>query len=125
MSYVALATTRFDDMTRFYGQDLGFTTVRAWDRPDARGCVFDLHGLHLEVFDADREKRPLDLEPPADRVHLVVETDDVDAAHGRLAIEAPAPEDTSWGSRVFRLRDPDGVAVTFLQWKDPAGPPEG
>jgi len=116
VSYVALATERFDRVARFYGTVLGFPTLRSWDRPDARGRVFDLRGLQLEILDATRERRPLELRPPADRVHLVIEVDDIHAEWSRLAIEAPQPERTSWGSCLFRLRDPDGVGVTFLQW---------
>jgi catechol 2,3-dioxygenase-like lactoylglutathione lyase family enzyme len=119
VSYVALATERFEEVARFYGTDLGFPTLRSWDRNDARGRVFDLRGLYLEILDALREKRPLALEPPADRVHLVIEVDDVRAERSRLVIDAPEPEETSWGARLFRLRDPDGVGVTFLQWVDP------
>jgi catechol 2,3-dioxygenase-like lactoylglutathione lyase family enzyme len=115
MSYVALATNQYEQMTKFYGRDLGFRTVASWDRPTARGCTFDLGGLRLEILDAARENRTLRLEPPADRVHLVVEVDDVEAARAALAVDAPAPEDTSWGTRLFRLRDPDGTWVTYLQ----------
>ena len=116
MSYVALATNQYEQMTKFYGQDLGFRTIGAWDRPSARGCTFDLGGLRMEILDAGREERPLDLEPPSDRVHLVVEVDDVDAARAALAVDVPSPEDTSWGARLFRVRDPDGTWLTYLQW---------
>jgi catechol 2,3-dioxygenase-like lactoylglutathione lyase family enzyme len=116
LSYVALVTNEFEAVTRFYGAELGFPVRREWDQPNARGCLFDLHGLQLEILDNRREARQLELPPPGDRVHVVVEVDDVDAEHRRLGISAPAPVDTSWGTRLFRLRDPDGVGVTFLQW---------
>jgi catechol 2,3-dioxygenase-like lactoylglutathione lyase family enzyme len=119
MSYVALATDRFDEVTRFYA-DLGFATLRQWDRADGRGRVFDLRGMAVEILDAVRERRPLELAPPRDRVHLVVEVNDVDELHRRLAPAAAAPQSTSWGSRVFRMRDPDGVWLTFLQWTQPS-----
>jgi len=38
MSYVALVTGRFDEMTRFYGELLGFPVVEQWDRR-LRGIV--------------------------------------------------------------------------------------
>ncbi len=116
MSFVALATERFEEVCGFYGETLGFAVLREWDRPDGRGRVFDLAGLQLEILDADREERPLELEPPRDRFHVVVEVQDLDALRDALPVDAPAPEDTSWGARLFRLRDPDGVAVTFLEW---------
>ena len=123
MSYVALATDRFDETAAFYGARLGFPTVRSWDRPGGRGRVFDLGGLRLEILDASREERRLELADPLDRVHLVVEVDDVDGEHRRLGILDDTPRDTTWGSRLFRVRDPDGTWITFLQWTSAA--PDG
>jgi len=119
MSYMALATDFFDEVVLFYGEALGFPTVGRWDRPNGRGQRFDLGGLRLEILDNTRERRPLRLEDTADRVHVVVEVDDVEAAHSRITIEAPSPKATSWGARLFQIRDPDGVPVTFLQWSEP------
>lgn len=116
MSYVALGTARFDEVVRFYREDLGFAMLSQWDRPSGRGCMLDLGGLRLEILDAGRECLPLLLSPPGDRMHLVVEVADVDAAHRALSIPAPAPTTTSWGARLFQLRDPDGVSVCFMQW---------
>jgi hypothetical protein len=59
VSYVALATDRFDDMVRFYGSTLNFPRLEGWDRPNGRGQRFDLGGLRLEILDNARERRPL------------------------------------------------------------------
>ena len=117
MSYVALATDAFDAVTQFYGEQLGFPVVTEWDRAHGRGKRFDLGGsMRLEILDNRRERAPLVLGTPGDRVQVVVEVPDIDAAHNRLAGMAPAPRPVSWGARLFELRDPDGVPVTFLQW---------
>ena len=123
MSYVALATNAFDAVTTFYGHDLGFPVVEEWDRPTGRGRRFDLLGLRLEILDNARERRPLSLGAPADRVHLVVEVNDIDAACDTFKIDAPPPRAVSWGARLFQVRDPDGVAVTFLEWLDKSRKP--
>ena len=86
MSYVALATNAFDAVTTFYGQDLGFPVVEEWDRPTGRGRRFDLLGLRLEILDNARERNPMRLGAPADRVHLVVEVSDLDAASESFTI---------------------------------------
>jgi catechol 2,3-dioxygenase-like lactoylglutathione lyase family enzyme len=124
MSYLALATERYEAMTRFYGETLGFPVAAVWDRPGARGRVFDLGGgLRLEILDAVGQKRPLRLGPVDGRCHVVIEVEDVDAARARLPVPTPKPVVTSWGARLFQLRDPDGVAVWFLEWlQDRAGP---
>jgi catechol 2,3-dioxygenase-like lactoylglutathione lyase family enzyme len=118
MSFVALATDRFDAVTRFYGECLGFPVVEQWDRTDGRGKRFDLGGTRLEILDNQRKREPLALAEVADRVHVVIEVDDVEAARQRIDVEAPPAQATSWGAQLFQLRDPDGVAVTFLQWTE-------
>jgi catechol 2,3-dioxygenase-like lactoylglutathione lyase family enzyme len=121
VSYVALATERYDEVIEFYGGLLGFPVVDRWDRPNARGLRFDLGGMRLEILDNKRERHPLSLGTPVDRVHLVVEVDNVEEARNSIDIEAPLPRDTSWGARLFQVRDPDGVPVTFLQWIETSG----
>jgi len=116
MSYVALVTDRFDEVVRFYGEELGFTVVEQWERSDARGFRFDVGGMRLEILDNKRERKPLALGTPADRFHVVIEVDNIDAARGEIKIDAPPAQTTSWGARMFQVRDPDGVPVTFLQW---------
>ena len=116
MSYVALVTDRFDEVALFYGKKLGFPVVEEWDRDNARGRRFELGGLRLEILDNLRERNPLSIGEPADRFHVVVEVEDIEAARNEIAIEAPPAQDTSWGARIFQVRDPDGVPVTFLQW---------
>jgi len=116
MSYVALATERYDDVVAFYGEGLGFPVVDKWDRPNARGMRFDLGGMRLEIIDNQREQRPLTLGAPADRVHLVVEVDDIEMARDSIMIDAPLLKSTSWGARLFRVFDPDCVPITYLQW---------
>ena len=121
MSYGALATDRFDEMVRFYGASLGFSVVEQWDRPNGRGRRFDLGGMRLEILDNARERRPLPLSAPADRFHVVVEVEDIETSRHGIQIDAPSPQATSWGARLFQVRDPDGVPVTFLQWIESEG----
>ena len=116
MSYVALVTDRFDEVTHFYGVLLSFPVVEEWDRDNARGMRFDIGGMRLEIIDNGREMRHLDLGQPADRFHVVIEVDDIETARNSIAIDAPPVTDTTWGSRMFQVRDPDGIPVTYLQW---------
>jgi hypothetical protein len=82
--------------------------VEEWDRANGRGRRFDLGGIRLEILDNARERQSLDLREPADRIHVVVEVDDIDATRRRLATSTPSPQTTSWGARLFQVRDPDG-----------------
>jgi catechol 2,3-dioxygenase-like lactoylglutathione lyase family enzyme len=96
MSYVAMVTDRYDEMVRFYGEDLGFEAVREWDRDNARGVRFDLDGIRFELIDNQRERNHLPLGTPADRFHVVIEVDDIEAARQRIKIDAPPARSTSW-----------------------------
>ena len=116
--YAALATDNFDEVVSFYGTLLGFAVVEEWDRENGRGMRFDLGGMRMEILDNARERKPLSIQPPGDRFHVVIEVDDIEASYARLPITAPAPQDTSWGAKLFQVRDPDGIPVTFLQWTD-------
>jgi catechol 2,3-dioxygenase-like lactoylglutathione lyase family enzyme len=116
MSYIALVTDRFEEVTRFYGELLRFPIVEQWDRANARGRRYDTGGMRLEILDNERERTPLELGAPADKVHIVVEVDNIDATRQHIKVDAPPIQDTSWGARLFQIRDPDGVPVTFLQW---------
>ncbi len=120
MSYVALVTNRFDEVSRFYSELLGFPVVDQWDRSNARGRRFDAGGMRLEIIDNEREQSPRELGEPGDKVHIVVEVENIDEARERAKVDAPPVQDTSWGSRLFQIRDPDGVPVTFLQWTETA-----
>lgn len=116
MSYVALVTNRYNEVTRFYGELLGFPVVEQWDRSNARGQRFDTGGMRLEVMDNTREQHQLKLGEAANKFHIVVEVDNIDEARERIKVDAAPTQDTSWGSRFFLVYDPDGVPVTFLQW---------
>ena len=116
MSYVALVTDRYDEMVRFYAEDLGFEVVDQWDRTNARGVRLDLGGMRLELLDNQREARPLSLGTPADRFHVVIEVDDIEAARQRIRVGVPPARAASWGAELFELHDPDGIRVTFLRW---------
>ena len=118
MSYIAFATDAFEAMADFYGLVLRFPVVSEWDRPTGRGRRFDLGGgLRLELLDNKRERHPMQLDT-GERVHVVIEVDDIDATRRTIALPLPACSDTSWGARLFEIRDPDGVPVTFMQWTD-------
>mgnify|MGYP001557558063 FL=1 len=118
MSFVALVTNRFDEVTRFYGERLGFPIVKQWDRSNARGQRFDTGGMRLEIIDNEREKDECELAASSNKFHIVVEVDDIENARQQIDVEAPPARETSWGARLFQVRDPDGVPVTFLQWTE-------
>ncbi len=119
MSYIALATHRFEAVIKFYIGRLGLRLIDQFERTGARGAHIDLGGgARIEILDASRQSRPMTIQEPADdRIHVVIETDDIFGDCKRLSL--PEPKSTSWGAKVVTLRDPDGVSVWFLQWEKP------
>lgn len=114
-SYVVLGTNRFEAMVSFYGGRLGFPEADRWDQAEGRGVFFELPGLLLKIVDNDRERSPLMLGASLDRVGLVIDVENIDEVRDLLDIETPIPQTASWGARLFQLRDPDGLPVTFQQ----------
>ena len=59
---------------------------------------------------------------------LYLVTDDVDAARERAmaagATEVYPPEDTEWGTRRWRMRDPEGQEWTFGTYRPQSEPPD-
>ncbi len=92
--------------------------------PTRRGRRFDLDGGHApgESSTTRRERAPAAARAPRPTASTSsVEVDDVEATPG-AGWRSTAPEPvaaTSWGARLFQVRDPDGVPVTFLQWTGP------
>ena len=77
MSFVALVTNRFDEVTRFYGELLGFPIIDQWDRSNARGQRFDAGGMRLEIIDNEREEHECELAASSNKFHIVGEVDDI------------------------------------------------
>lgn len=100
----------------FYHDKLGLRVIDQFERPGARGAHIDLGGgSKLEILDAGRQKNPMTIHDPADdRIHVVIETDDILRDCSKLSL--PDPKPTSWGAKVVALRDPDGVSVWLLEW---------
>jgi uncharacterized glyoxalase superfamily protein PhnB len=113
-------TGRFEAMSRFYGERLGMSTVKTWDRPDGRGAVFapagSARGALIEVL--DMPGAPVSGTPPVDIV-LTLFVTDVRATYDQLvragATIARGLEDTSWGHRSFGLDDPDGLRIWIVE----------
>lgn len=121
MSFVAIATGKFEESRAFYGEWLRLPVVRSWDRPNGRGVVFDARGMQVELLDASREPDGMPRTPPDGRVHLVIEVEDLEAERQALGPAAPEAVQTSWGARTVLLRDPDGMAVWLLEWNEASG----
>jgi uncharacterized glyoxalase superfamily protein PhnB len=96
----------------FYRDELGLAMTSSWDRgPADRGAVFRLGGGHVELVAHGPAA-------PPSGVGVYAQIDDLDAFHDRLvargiALTRPLGK-TSWGHRLFGVRDPDGVEIVVF-----------
>jgi predicted enzyme related to lactoylglutathione lyase len=98
---------------RFYEHDLGLAIYREWGAGSSRGVVFFLGGGGLlEVSGRGSE-------PPSSATELVLQVRDLDATRRRLAERGVTPEAEPelkpWGLIELTTRDPDGLALIFVE----------
>jgi catechol 2,3-dioxygenase-like lactoylglutathione lyase family enzyme len=98
---------------RFYEEALGLAIYREWGEGPSRGVVFFLGGGGLlEVSGGSSQ-------PPSGATGLVLQVRDLGETRGYLAkrgvmVEAE-PELKRWGLLEMTVRDPDGLALIFVE----------
>lgn len=115
--HVALLTTHFAELRRFYTEVLGLAEVGGF--PGYNILFLGVGGTTIELIEeAADEHGP----SPRGWNHLALEVEDVDATHRELAARgvpfASPPEDFPPEAPTLRiafLRDPDGNLVELLQ----------
>ena len=112
-SRILLHPTDVDRSLRFYEQTVRLAIYREWGEGASRGVVFFLGGGGLlEVSGGSPQ-------PPSAAIGLVLQVRDLGAACARLAergvvVEAE-PELKPWGLLEMTVRDPDGLALIFVE----------
>ena len=112
-SRILLHPTDVDRSLRFYEQTVRLAIYREWGEGASRGVVFFLGGGGLlEVSGGSPQ-------PPSAAIGLVLQVRDLGATRGRLAergvvVEAE-PELKPWGLLEMTVRDPDGLALIFVE----------
>ena len=106
-----------DAALRYYCEQLGFTLdFRNAQAPDnyagiRRGNVL----LHMQWQSSDAFR-----DGTAGHLRVRIDVDDPDALYDEYRARGvkevgPPPEDTSWGTREFAFRDPDGNHLAFFR----------
>jgi len=111
-SRISVRPTDLDRSLRFYGDTLGLAVYREWGSGPQRGAAFFLGGGLLEVSGSSAR-------PPDDAVRLILQVRDLRASHEYLVangveIDEP-PEIKPWGLFELTARDPDGLALVFVE----------
>ncbi|HVF98349.1 MAG TPA: VOC family protein [Chloroflexia bacterium] len=119
---VALTTSDYERLVRFYREGLGLDPAALWANDGGQATMFLMGRATLEVFD-ERQAEVID-ELEAGRrvsrqVRFALRVPDLDAALERLLARGAslvhAPVVTPWGDRNVRLQDPDGLQITLFE----------
>jgi catechol 2,3-dioxygenase-like lactoylglutathione lyase family enzyme len=110
-------TPKYEETVAFYRDGLELKLLEFWDRnADDRGTLFQAASGIIEVV--VRPKGPSDHlwdDRPPQGASIVIEVDDVDAVHRRVAAkQLPVTQELtnqSWGHRSFCLREPNGLSI--------------
>ena len=112
-SRVLVRPSDFERSLRFYEQALGLAIYREWGMGPSRGVVFFLGGGGL------LEVSGTSAQPPSGAFALVLQVRDLAATRGCLAehgVEVETePEMKPWGLPEMTVRDPDGLALIFVE----------
>ena len=111
-----LLTTPDSDLERslhFYEQTIGLAVYREWGTGPSRGVAFFLGGGGLLEVSGGHP------EPPSGAVGLVLQVRDLDVTRASLVergvVPEAEPELKPWGLLEMTARDPDGLALIFVE----------
>jgi catechol 2,3-dioxygenase-like lactoylglutathione lyase family enzyme len=111
-SRILLRPTDLERSLRFYEETLGLAVYREWGSGPNRGVAFFLGGGLLEVSGSSAQ-------PPSGAVRVVLQVRDLRRAFRQLADNGveieEEPEVKPWGLFEMTARDPDGLALVFVE----------
>ena len=112
-SRILLRPRELEKSVRFYEETLGLAVYREWGEGPGRAVVFFLGGGFLEVSGS------APAEPPPEATRLWLQVRDVRATRDHLAKQGipidEEPELKPWGLLELVARDPDGLALVFVE----------
>ncbi|HSL41932.1 MAG TPA: VOC family protein [Anaerolineales bacterium] len=119
---IALTTSDYDRLVKFYCEGLGIEPAAIWNNDGGRALILDMGKATLELFDEKQAEVIDNLEAGrrvSGQVRFALQVPDLTAAverllaHGATLVHEPVL--TPWGDYNVRLQDPDGMQVTLFQ----------
>ena len=122
---VALTTSDYERLVKFYCDGLGLDPAAVWNNDGGKALILDMGKATLELFD-ERQAEVIDQLEAGRRVsghvRFALQVPDLTAAMERLlahgATLVHGPVQTPWGDTNVRLQDPDGMQITLFQPPD-------
>jgi methylmalonyl-CoA/ethylmalonyl-CoA epimerase len=119
---VALTTSDYERLVKFYSEGLGLEPSAIWNNEGGKALILDMGKATLELFD-ERQAEVIDQLEAGQRlsgqIRFALQVPDLKVAMDRLlshgATLVHEPVLTPWGDYNVRLQDPDGMQVTLFQ----------
>ena len=112
-SRILLHPVDLDRSLRFYEQTIGLAIYREWGSGPSRGVAFFLGGGGLLEVSGGSPR------PPSEATELVLQVRDLGGTRALLVERGVTPEAEPglkpWGLLEMTIRDPDGLALIFLE----------
>lgn len=119
---VALTTSDYERLTRFYCDGLGIEPTAIWNNGQGRALVLEMGKATLELFDEAQAETIDQIEAEqriSGQIRFALQVPDLKAAMERLITHGATlvhpPVITPWGDYNVRLQDPDGMQITLFQ----------
>ena len=122
---VALTTSDYARLVKFYCDGLGLEPAQLWDNGQGQALILNMGNATLEIFDETHAQTVDQIETGqriSGQIRFALQVPDLKAAMERLlvhgAILVHPPIITPWGHHNVRLQDPDGMQITLFQVLD-------
>ncbi|MBC7878591.1 MAG: VOC family protein [Anaerolineales bacterium] len=122
---VAITTSDYERLAKFYCDGLGIEPAAIWNNGDGHALILNMGNASLEIFD-EAQAQTIDQIEAGKRVsgqiRFAIQVPDLKSATDRLLANGATlvhpPIMTPWGDYNVRLQDPDGMQVTLFQVSD-------
>jgi uncharacterized glyoxalase superfamily protein PhnB len=119
---VALTTSDYERLVKFYCDGLGIEPATIWNNGQGQALVLNMGNATLEIFD-EAQAQTIDRIEVGQRIsgqiRFALQVPNLKAAMERLLTHGATlvhpPITTPWGDYNVRLQDPDGMQITLFQ----------
>jgi catechol 2,3-dioxygenase-like lactoylglutathione lyase family enzyme len=124
---VALTTSEYERLVKFYCDGLGLEPAQSWTNEQGQGLMLEMGKATLEIFDEGYAASIDQIEAGrriTGKIRFALQVPDLQAVMDRLISKGTkvihTPVVTPWGDYNVRVEDPDGLQVTLFQIMDPS-----
>jgi methylmalonyl-CoA/ethylmalonyl-CoA epimerase len=118
---VAVTTSDYDRLVKFYCLGLGIEPAQLWNNGQGKALILDMGKATLEIFDEAQAETIDQIEAGrrvSGQIRFALQVPDLNTAMERMLANGATlvhpPVTTPWGDTNVRLQDPDGMQITLF-----------